>query len=67
MVENSDIVEGDEILFRDSRLKKNLQRFPGAAAEIGKQTSVKEKTPADDLRDAEDEMPMGNLFEHFAT
>ena len=34
-------------------LEKNLQGFPGAAAEIGKKFPVIEKVTAEDFRDAE--------------
>ena len=40
-----------------------LQGFPGAAAEIGKKLPVIEKVTAEDLRDAEYEMPVRNLLE----
>ena len=43
-------------------LKEVLQRFPGAAAQIMQKLSIIEKVPAQDLRDAEDEMPVGYLF-----
>jgi hypothetical protein len=55
---------GDGILLRHRLPKKELQRFPGAATEIGKKVPIIEKIPAQDLRDAEDEMPVGNLLEH---
>jgi len=58
---------GDEIPLRHRLLKKELQGFPGAATQIGKKIPVIEKIPAQDLRDAEDEMPVGNLLENFGT
>jgi hypothetical protein len=58
---------GDGIPLRDRRLKKDLQGFPGAAAQVGKKVAIIEKIPAQDLREAEDEMPMGNLLEHVGT
>ena len=54
---------GDGITFRNRLLKKDLQGFPGTAAEIGKKLPVVEEVTAEDLRDAEYEMPMGNLLE----
>jgi hypothetical protein len=42
--------------------QKDLQGFPGAAAQIGKELSVVEKVTAQDLRNAEDKMPVGNLL-----
>ena len=47
--------------------EKYLQRFPGAPAQIGKELSVIEKISAQNLRDAEDEMPVGNLLEDIHT
>jgi hypothetical protein len=58
---------GDGILFRYRRLKKELQGFPGAAAQIGKKIPVIEKIPPQNLRDAEDEMPVGNFLEQMGT
>jgi hypothetical protein len=40
-----------------------MTRASDAAAQIGKKSSIIEKIPAEDLRDAEDKMPVGNLFE----
>jgi len=37
-------------------LKKELQGFPGAATQIGKKIPVIEELPAQDFRDAEDDM-----------
>ncbi len=42
---------------------KNLQGFPGAAAEPGKKLSVIQEVTAQNLRDAENEMTMRRLFE----
>jgi hypothetical protein len=43
-------------------LEKNLQGFPGAAAEGGKKFSIIQEVPTKYFRDAEDKMPVGNLF-----
>ena len=48
-------------------LKKELQGFPGAATQIGKKIPVIEEVPAQDFRDAEDDMSVGNLPEHVGT
>jgi hypothetical protein len=37
---------------------------PGASAQIGQQFSIVEEVSAQDLRNAEYEMPVGNLFEN---
>ncbi len=58
---------GDGILSRYRLLKKELQGFPGAPTQIGKKIPVIEKIPAQDLRDAEDDMPVGNFLEHIGT
>jgi hypothetical protein len=44
--------------------EKDLQRIPGSTAEIGKEFSVVKEISAQDLRDAEDEMAVWNLFQH---
>ena len=44
-------------------LDKNLQRFPGRAAEIGKKLPIVEEVTAEDFRDAEYEMTVGDLLE----
>ena len=54
-------------LLRHRLLKEELQGFPGAATQIGKKIPVIEKIPPQDLRNAEDEMPVGNLLEHVGT
>ena len=54
---------GDGIIFRNCILEKNLQGFPGAAAQIGKKLPVIQKVTAEDFGDAEYEMPVRNLFE----
>ena len=54
---------GDGIIFRDHCLEKCLQGFPCATAEIGKEFPVVEEVSAEDLRDAEDKMPVRNLLE----
>jgi len=58
---------GDGIIFGNRLLEKDLQGFPGATAQIMQKLSIIEKVPAQDLRDAEDEMPVGNLFENIST
>jgi hypothetical protein len=58
---------GDGIPLWNRLPKKELQGFPGAAAQIGKKVPIIEEIPPQDLREAEDEMPMGNLLEHLAT
>ena len=40
---------GDGILLRHGLAKKELQGFPGAATQVGKQTPVIEEMPAQDL------------------
>ena len=60
---------GNRILLRNRFLEKDLQGFPGAAAEIGKKLPVVEEISTEDLRDADtlkgtrDEMPVGDLLE----
>jgi hypothetical protein len=54
---------GDWFLFRYGLLDKNLQGFPGAAAETGKKLSIIQEVTAENLWDAEDEMTVGHLFE----
>jgi len=54
---------GDGIIFWDRLLEEGLQGFPGATAQIGKKLPVVEEVSAEDLRDAEDEMPMRDLLE----
>jgi hypothetical protein len=44
-------------------LEKNLQGFPGAAAEGGKEFSIIQKVATKNLRNTEHEMPVGYLFE----
>ena len=44
-----------------------LQGFAGAATQIGKEIPVIEKIPAQDLRDAEDDMSLESLPEHMGT
>ena len=60
---DSDDGAGDGIVFRNRILEKNLQGFPGAAAQIGKKLPIVEKVTAEDFRDAEDEMPVRDLLE----
>jgi len=54
---------GDGIIFRNRMLEKNLQGFPGAAAEGGNELPVVKKIPAENLRNTEYEMPVGYIFE----
>jgi hypothetical protein len=66
---DSDDCAGDGIIFRNRLLEKNLQGFPGAAAEIGKKLPIVEKRTAEDFRYADTlkgtryKMSMGYLFE----
>jgi hypothetical protein len=60
---HSDDSAGDGVILRDRLLEKDLQRFPGAAAQIGKELSIIQEVTTKDLRDAEHEMPVRNLFE----
>jgi len=55
---------GDGIIFGNRLPEKDLQGFPGTAAQIGKKLPVIEEVSAEDLRDAENEMPVRNLLEH---
>src|SRR4030042_1427567 len=54
---------GDGVVFMNRLLEKNLQGFPGAAAQIGKKLPIIQKVTAEDFGDAEYEMPVRNLFE----
>ena len=54
---------GDGILLRNRLLDKDLQGFPGTPAQISKKFPIVQKVATQDLRDTEDEMPVGNLFE----
>jgi hypothetical protein len=54
---------GDGLVFRNCILEKNLQGFPGAAAQIGKKLPVIQKVTAEDFGDAEDEMTVRYLLE----
>jgi hypothetical protein len=62
---NSDDCAGDGIIFRNRILDKTLQRLPGATAKGGKEFSIVKKIPPENLRNAENKMPMCNLFEDF--
>jgi len=55
---------GDGIFLRNRFLDKYLQGFPGTLAQISKKFSIIQKVAAQDLRNTEDEMPVGNLFEN---
>jgi len=54
---------GDGIGFRNCLLEKYLQGFPGAPAQIGKELPVIQEASAQDLRNAENKMPVGDLLE----
>jgi len=54
---------GDGNVFMNGILEKDLQGFPGAAAQIGKKLPVIEEVTAEDFRDAEYEMTVGDLLE----
>jgi len=54
---------GEGFLLRYGLLHENFQRLPSAAAETGKKFSVIQKITAENLRNAENEMSMGHLFE----
>jgi len=62
VVLDTDDRSGGGIIFRNRMLEKNLQGFPGAAAEGGKELPVVKKIPAENLRNTEYEMPVGYLF-----
>ena len=61
---DSDDGARDGIIFWNRILDKDLQGFSGAAAKIGKKLSIVEEVTAEDLRDAEYEMPVRNLLEY---
>jgi hypothetical protein len=61
---DGDDAAGDRIPFGDDLLHEDPQGFPGAATQIVEKMAIIEKISAQDLRDAQDEMPVGNLFEH---
>ena len=50
---DSDDCAGDGIIFRNRLLEKNLQGFPGAAAEGGKEFSIIQKVATKNLRNTE--------------
>jgi hypothetical protein len=54
---------GDGIPLRHRLPKKELQRIPGAAAQIGKKIPVIKKIPPQDLRDTEGDMSVGNTLD----
>lgn len=49
--------------FRHRLLHEDLERLPGAAAELVQEVAVIKKVSSQHLRDAKDEMPAGNLLE----
>ena len=53
------------VLFRYGFLKKDLERFPSTATEIGKEFSVIEEISAENFGHAEDEMSVGHGLEDF--
>jgi hypothetical protein len=53
---------GDGIIFRNRILEKNLQGFPGAAAETSKELPIVKKIPAKNLRDAKNKMSVRDLL-----
>ena len=55
---------GDGVPLRHRLPKKELQRIPGAAAQIGKKMPGIEKIPPQDLRDTEVDMSVGNILEY---
>ena len=48
-------------------LEKDLQGFPGTAAQIGKKLSIIQEVTAENFRDAEDKMPVRDLLEDIHT
>ena len=56
----------DGIIFGNCILEKDLKGFPGATAEIGKKLPVIEEIPAENLWDAEYEMPVRDFLEYVA-
>ena len=63
----TDDCAGDGIIFGNRLLEKDLQRFPGAAAQIDKELSIIQEVTTKDLRDTEHEMPVMNIFEDIQT
>ena len=63
------VIFGNRFLLVPFRVEKDLQGFPGAAAEIGEKLPVVQKVTTQDLRDADtlkgtsDEMPVRDLLE----
>jgi hypothetical protein len=55
---------GERVPFGNDIPYEDLQRFPGTATQIVQKKAIIEDVPSQDLRDAEDEMPVGHLFEH---
>jgi len=53
---------GQKVVLMDRLREKDLQGIPGTTAEIGKEFPVVKEISAQDLRDAEDEMPVGNFL-----
>ena len=61
---DGDNCAGNGILLRDDILEENLQGFPSATAQIMQKLAIMEKVPTQDLRDAEDEMPVRDTLEY---
>ena len=59
---NGDHRAGDGNVFMNRILEKDLQGFPGRAAQIGKKLPVIEKITAEDLGNTKDEVPVGGIF-----
>lgn len=64
---NGDDDTGDRILFGNDLLHEDLQGFPGTTTQVMEKMAIIEEIPTQDLRDAQDEMPVGNLFENIST
>lgn len=61
-MDSQDQAAADHRVLQKTRWKiEYLQRFPCAVAEIGKQFSIIHEISTQNYRDAEDEMPVGNL------
>jgi hypothetical protein len=55
---------GGGILFGNDLLKKHLQGLLATPVQIKQMTTIIEKIPAQDFRDAEDELTVWHLFQH---
>ena len=54
---------GNGIVLWDGLLEEDFQGLPGRAAQIGKKLPIIEEVTAEDFRDAEYKMMVGDLFE----